>query len=44
MMSRVDEREIPRVSDSIDLAPDLLKLRKLNRARVPKQDIDAEVR
>jgi Transposase IS4 len=36
-MSRVDEREIPGASDSIDLAPDLLKLRKSNRARVPKR-------
>jgi hypothetical protein len=36
-MSRVDEREIPGASDSIELAPDFLKLRESNRARVPKR-------
>lgn len=36
-MSRLDEREIPGASDNIDDAPDLVELRKSNRACVPKR-------
>ena len=37
MMTRIDEREIAGASENIDNTPDLIELRKSNRARVVKR-------